>query len=96
MSKDPVGAPLLIHDLLRAAPTHIRSQSSLPLTSLEDVVTLFDASTADNCNLATAILLYHLEAYRTYFHQDKRFAKIDLIDGDFASFKLQKVVESIY
>jgi len=43
MAANPTAAPSLLHDLLRAAPAHIRDQANLPLTSLEDVVTLFDA-----------------------------------------------------
>ena len=97
MSTKKTGEPLLLHDILRAGPAHIRDPASLPLTSLEDIVTLFDASTERDSHLATAILLYHLEAYRENFIDGKRHAeKTELIDGDFAPVDLQKYVESIY
>lgn len=46
--------------------------------------------------MAHAVLLYHLEAYRENFHDEKMAAKKESIDSDFASASLQKVVESIY
>ena len=56
---------LLIHDMLRFAPIHLR-EASLPITTLEDVLSLFDTAEEDSY-LAQAVLMYHLEAYNTDF-----------------------------
>jgi hypothetical protein len=51
----------LFHDLLRLAPVHLREQR-MPLTSLEDVIALFDAADEDS-QLPEAVLMYHLVEY---------------------------------
>ena len=39
---------LLVNDLIRLAPINFRESNHLPLTSLEDIVTLFDAAETDS------------------------------------------------
>ena len=39
---DEKASPLL-YNLLREAPAHLQNSARMPLTSLEDVITLFDA-----------------------------------------------------
>lgn len=52
---------LLVNDLVRLAPVNLR-ESNLPIASLEDIVTLFDAADTDS-NLPQALLVYYTEAY---------------------------------
>ena len=68
---------LLLYDMLRLAPIHFH-ESVLPLTTLEDVLSLFDAAEEDSY-LAQAVMIYHLEAYNTDFcaRVDKKTETID-------------------
>ena len=52
---------LLLKDLLRLAPSNLRD-GTLPLTHLEDVVSLFDAA-EEGSFLPQAVLMYQMEAY---------------------------------
>ena len=51
----------LLKDLLRLAPSNLRD-GTLPLTNLEDVVSLFDAA-EEGSFLPQALLMYQMEAY---------------------------------
>ena len=87
---------LLIHDLLRQAPAYLRDPSKLPLTSLEDFVSLFDAQSEEPAYLPHAILVYHMEAYNDLVFDKSQRTKIDSIDSSFVPTSIQKQVESIY
>lgn len=56
---------MLYHDLLRLAPIHLR-ESKEPITTLENVLSLFDAAESGSY-LPHAVLCYLFEAYRRDF-----------------------------
>ena len=86
---------LLLYDLLRQAPAHLRLHSKMPLTQLEDLICLFDAHSADLTPfLPHAIVLYHYEAYLN--NSNDKSLNTEIIDSSFIPVKVQRVVQSIY
>ena len=86
---------LLLYDLLRQAPAHLRLPSKMPLTQLEDLICLFDAHSADLTPfLPHAIVLYHYEAYLN--NSNDKSLNTEIIDSSFIPVKVQRVVQSIY
>jgi len=84
---------LLFYDMLRLAPIHLR-EATLPITTLEDVLSLFDAS-EEGSYLPQAVLMYHLEAYYTDFFSAAG-TKPEPVDSGFILSDVQKTVKSVY
>ena len=86
---------LLLAELLRESPLHLR-ESKTALTSLEDIVTLFDAAQGPSDSfLPQAVLLYLTEVCSADLNL-KDYEKTNLIDAAFVPQSLQKAVKSAY
>lgn len=72
---------LLYNDLLRKAPVHLREQKE-PLTTLESVISLFDAA-ENGCYLPQAVLFYQYEAYRRDYAAAEDQVKVDVVNTSF-------------
>ena len=74
---DEKSSPLLFN-LLRQSPAHLQNSARLPLASLEDVITLFDAAELEEQQgsanyLPQAVLFYQLEVFHRDNYRDKSF-----------------------
>ena len=87
---------LLLHELLRQAPLFLREPAKLPLSSLEDVVALFDQPQTAPFFLPYAVILYHLEAYIGNFFDKTVPPKTDTVDAAFIPVSIQRAVESVF
>ena len=86
---------VLLAELLRESPLHLR-EAKTALSSLEDIVSLFDAAQGSiDGFLPQAVLLYLTEVCDADLAL-KEYEKTNLIDPAFMPVSLQKAVHSAY
>ena len=88
-----VDRTMLIYDLLREAPCHLR-EGKLPVASLEDVIDLVDSADAGSM-LPRAVLAYHMEAYNEEFSESAA-VKPAQVNGEFMPASLVSAVKNIW